>query len=358
MTFNRMERNILKLSLIVFITFLLAGCMKDNEWVDQHLTKMRLPNGVFIVNEGNFMYGNATLSFYNQVDRKVQNDIFWKVNGLPLGDVGQSMIIHGNEGYIVMNNSGKIYVIDLSNGNYIGKITNLTSPRYIHFINEDKAYVTDLYAGKITIFNPKTKQITGSILTDGHLSTEQMVQVGDLVFVTCWSFDNSILVIDTKSDSIVSEILTGKQPAGIVSDNQDKIWVLCDGGWGKTGTANRTPVLQKIDPGSKNIELTLNLSPDAKPSKLAINGTGDTLLFINNGIWRMAANLNSLPDIPFVQSKNNLFYGLGIDPKTSEIYFSDAIDYSQMGIVYRYSAQGARIDSFKTGIIPGAFCFK
>jgi len=72
----------------------------------------------------------------------------------------------------------------------------------------------------------------------------------------------------------------------------------------------------------------------------------------------MAVNSDKLPDSPFVAAKNNLLYGLGIDPKTSEIYFSDAIDYSQKGIVYRYSGQGARIDSFKTGIIPGAFCFK
>ena len=349
----------LKLALFVIGTsFVLSGCMKDEAWINRHESENPLPKGVFIVNEGNFMYGNATLSYYDPVNRKIQNDVFYNVNGLPLGDVGQSMIIYGNKGYIVMNNSGKIYVIDTSNGKYIGKITGLTSPRYIHFVNENKAYVTDLYAGKITIFNPKTNQITDSIITKGHPSTEQMVQFGDFLYVTCWSFDNSILIIDSRNDSIVGEITTSKQPGGIVSDNQDKIWVLCDGGWGKTGTTNRLPVLQKIDPGSKNIELTMNLSPDAKPTRLAINAGRDTLLFINNGIWRMAVNSNILPDLPFISSRNNLLYGLGIDPKTSEIYFSDAIDYSQRGIVYRYSAHGARIDSFKTGIIPGAFCFK
>jgi YVTN family beta-propeller protein len=357
MTSENMKRNILKLSLLVLVAFLLSGCMKDDEWIAQHRNKIQLPKGVFIVNEGNFMYGNASLSFYDPVNREVQNDIFWNVNVLPLGDVGQSMIIHGNEAYIVMNNSGKIYIIDTSNGKYIGKITGLTSPRYVHFINEEKAYVTDLYAGKITIFNPKTNLVTDSILTNGHPSTEQMVQIGDFVYVTCWSYDNTILVIDTKDDTVAGEIKVGTQPGGIVVDQQNKIWVLCDGGWGKTGT-NPIHLLQKIDPGSRAIEMTFNLSADSKPARLAINGLQDTLLFISNGIWKMPVNSNKLPDSPFVSSKGNILYGLGIDPNSSEIYFSDAIDYSQRGIVCRYSALGARIDSFKTGIIPGAFCFK
>jgi hypothetical protein len=165
-------------------------------------------------------------------------------------------------------------------------------------------------------------------------------------------------VIDSKADTIVKEIKTGKQPGGIVLDKLNKIWVLSDGGWGKPGSLNRIPFLQKIDPVSGNIELSIELPADVKPTRLAINGTRDTLLFISKGIWQMPVNTDKLPESPFISSDNNLLYALGVDPVTSEIYFSDAIDYSQKGIVYRYSAQGARIDSFKTGIIPGAFCFK
>lgn len=353
-----MNNIIIRSAYFLIIALLTSGCMKDDAWVNRHHSAELIPKGVFIVNEGNFMYGNASLSFYDPVSRKVENGLFYDINGLPLGDVGQSMIIRGDKGYIVMNNSGKIYVIDTSTGKYVGKITGLTSPRYVHFVSDEKAYVTDLYAGKITIFNPLNYQVKDSIITKGHPSTEQMVQIGDLLFVTCWSYDNSVLVIDTKKDSIVGEIKTGKQPGGIVSDNRNKIWVLCDGGWGKPGTTGQATVLQKIDPILQTVELTLNLIADGKAARLTTNGTKDTLLFINNGIWRMAANSNKLPDLPFVSSKGNLFYGLGIDPTTSEIYFSDAIDYSQNGIVYRYSAMGAKIDSFKTGIIPGAFCFK
>ena len=353
-----MINNRSNIALVVLMILAFAGCMKDDEWINRHQTGTLPTKGVFIVNEGNFMYGNASLSFYDPATRKVQNDIFYNTNGLPLGDVAQSMVIRDNLSYIVINNSGKIYVINTSDGKYVGKITGLTSPRYIHFINNEKAYITDLYASQITIVNPKTYQITGAIITQGHASTEQMVQWNDFLFVSCWSFDNTVLVIDTHTDAVVAEIKTGKQPGGLVLDKYNKIWTLCDGGWSKSGTTSRIPMLQRIDPATRTIEKSFSLTADAKPSRLAINGTRDSLLFINDGIWKISVNQATMSNRAFLTAENHLYYSLAIDPQTSELYLSDAIDYLQRGVIYRYSPLGAKIDSFKTGIIPGAFCFK
>lgn len=353
-----MKTNRSNITLIVLLLLVFAGCMKDDEWIKSQQSERNLPGGVFIINEGNFMYGNSSLSFYDPATREIQNDIFYNINGLPLGDVAQSMVISDTLGYIVINNSGKVYVISTISGKYVGKITGLTSPRYIHFLNNDKAYITDLYAGQIAIVNPKTYQITGAILTVGHASTEQMVQWNDFLFVSCWSFDNTILVIDTRTDEVVGEIKTGKQPGGLVLDKNNKIWTLCDGGWSKSGTTPRTPMLQRIDPATQTIEKSFTLTADAKPSRLAINGTRDSLLFINDGIWKIGVNQAIMDDRPFLSAASHLYYSLAVDPQTSELYLTDAIDYMQRGVVYRYSPLGARIDSFKAGIIPGAFCFK
>jgi YVTN family beta-propeller protein len=332
--------------------------MKDDEWVKSQQTAKILGNGLFILNEGNFMYGNSTISFYDPKTRVVQNDFFTKVNGLPLGDVAQSMSIVDNLGYIVINNSGKIYVIDTSSGQYIGKITGLTSPRYIHISLSGKAYITDLYAEKITIVNPKTFQITGFIPTPGHASTEQIVEWNGLLFVSCWSFDNTIVVIDTRTEKIVGEIKTGRQPSGLVVDKFHKIWTLCDGGFVRNGINAREPMLQRIDPLTLKIDRSFTLATDGAPSRLAINGAGDSLIYLNNGIWKMGINQETMDPQPFISSKNHTYYSLAIDPHTSELYLSDAIDYQQQGVIYRYSPIGLKVDSFKSGIIPGSFCFK
>ena len=342
------------------LLILLIGCMKDDQWIKDHQQSgdVQLPSGaLFVVNEGNFMYGNATLTSYDTIKRAVQNDLFYKVNGLPLGDVAESMTIWKSSGYVVVNNSGKIYVMDTQNGKYTGKITGLTSPRFILFADDQKAYVTDLYAGKISIINPATNLVTGSIPCPSHPSTEEMVRLGQLLYVTCWSGDRTVLVIDIGKDQIVTEITTGLQPCGIVSDKFSKIWVLCQSLPGST--SKNAALLQRIDPVTAKIDKSFSFPADAKPVKLTIDGKGENLYYLlGSEVRKMDVTADQLPDKAFISLQSKLLYGLGVDPANGNIYVSDALDYQQQGVVTRFSGSGTPVDTFKAGIIPGRFCFK
>ena len=161
---------------------LVAGaCM---EYGPQSEERFDLPGrGVFITCEGNFTWDNASLSYYDPATRTVENNIFLRANGMKLGDVAQSMVLHDGKGYVVVNNSGVIYVIDPATFRITGLIEEVVSPRYIHFVDEKTAYVTDLYDPRISVVDTRTNRIRARIDTDGHKSTEQMVQTGDRVFV-------------------------------------------------------------------------------------------------------------------------------------------------------------------------------
>ena len=176
-------------------------------------------SGLFITNEGNFMYGNASLSYYDPEKKQVENEIFFRANGFKLGDVAQSMVIRDGIGWIVVNNSGVIYAIDIDTFKEVGRIEGFTSPRYIHFLSDEKAYVTQIWDPRIYIVNPRTYEITGYIQTDMDFetgSTEQMVQYDKYVFTNCWSYQNRILVIDTETDTVCDEITVGIQPTSLV----------------------------------------------------------------------------------------------------------------------------------------------
>ena len=342
----------------LFLLFLaVASCM---DYEPPLKTPTLVPDNVlFITNEGNFQYSSASLSFYDMKTEKVENDAFYRANGRKLGDVAQSMTIYDGKAYIVVNNSGVVFVVNPQTLEILGGINNLTSPRYVHFVSNTKAYITDLYAPIITIFNPETLQKTGTIDTKGHKSTEQMVQYGKYVFTNCWSYDNKILVIDTETDQVVDEIPVGVQPTSLVIDKYNQIWTITDGGYEGSPYGYEAPALYKIDAATRTATQFYTFGKGKRASEVNLNGKRDTLYFINEDIWRMDVTDSRVPVRPFLKSpgRNSIFYGLAIDPHTSEVYVADAIDYTQPGVIYRFTPEAVPVDTFKVGVIPGAFCF-
>lgn len=338
----------------------LSGCMK---WEDTPIEPFNeTGKGLFILNEGNFQYGNATLSYYDPENKKVNNEVFNKANAMKLGDVAQSMVVRGGIGWIVVNNSHVIFAIDINNFKEVGRITGLTSPRYIYFLSDKKAYVTQMWDNRIFIVSPEEFKVTGYIevpnMQSESGSTEQMVRYGKYVFSNCWSYQNRIIKIDTEQDKVVDELKVGIQPTSLVLDKNDKIWAITDGGYAGSPYGYEAPALYCIDAKEFKIEKSFRFKIGDAPSEVQLNGARDTLYWINKDIWRMAVGADRVPVRPFLEHKNTKYYGLTVNPINGEVYVADAIDYQQQGVIYRYSAQGEKRDEFYVGIIPGGFCWK
>lgn len=365
--FNVNKMNIRNLIIIVLSLMVITGCMKDDELWEHRLVNHQHFDGAFVLNEGNMMYENASLTYYDKQLQESFQDVFYHTNALPLGDVAHSMTLRDSLGYIVLNNSGRIYVINTQTFEYEGKITGFVSPRFIHFINDEKAYVTDLYARKIYIVNPVSLEITGHIDVNNHTSefyqhpTEQMVQWQQYVFVNAWSFDDKILVIDSETDMLVDSITVTAQPQSMVMDENQKLWVLCDGGFAGNPFRYEEPALLRIDPSTREIERKIAFNITHSPRSLATNAQKNILYFVNKHVYKLPVNSPLSPQV-FVESKYadgiGGFRGVAIDPVSSEVYITDAKDHVQPGSVYRFLPDATPVDTFPAGIIPSAIVFK
>jgi YVTN family beta-propeller protein len=332
---------------IAALLLLAASCKKDEPPEPDNGTIISSGNnGVYIINEGNFQFGNAAVSYYADGMANAALDLFQPANNRPLGDVCQSMYVFNNKAYIVVNNSGKVEVVNPNTFVSIATITGFNSPRYFLPVSNSKAYITDLYSNNISIADLSSNTVTGTIPCAGW--TEELALAYGKVFVTNELHDK-LYVINSLNDVLTDSITIGYGSNSIVEDKNGKLWVLCSG----KQSSNINASLHRINPVNNTIESSYTFINSAdSPWRLDLNGTHDTLYFLNNGCYRMAVTDNTLPSSAFISQNGRNFYGLGINPHNGNIYITDAIDYVQRGKIYIYKPDGNLVTSFLAGIIP------
>jgi hypothetical protein len=331
--------------------FAFTACREDPPLVE--LPKpVSAGHTVFVLNEGNFQSGNASVSAINLTNDAVAADMFHAANQRPIGDVLQSAALVNGEGWLVVNNSQKIERVNLNTMKAAAPITGFHSPRYVLEVSPTKAYVTDLYANRIHIVNTVSGNITGHISCTGW--TERLIRVGDEIWVTNVR-RNKIYVIDPLLDLIRDSVAVGDDPSALVLDANQHVWVLCNGKIPPNETAGS---LWKIDPVTKSLLAHFSFPLNAyHPSNLKLDPSKSSLYFIFNGVYKMSANDTSLPASALIPLNNKMFYGLDIRAEDGSIWVSDAKDYVQKGVVYTYSETGQLRKSYSVGYIPASFYF-
>ena len=333
----------------VLLILFVFSCKSDDEQQEPVPLNQSM---VLLLNEGNYNFGNASLSLYNEKDKTVNHKIFQSNNqGRPIGDVVQSALQIGNKLFVVVNNSSKIEVLDVSDLTSIAAIQQLNSPRYIAVANPNKAYVSDLYEDKLYVINPTSHVVLKTIETKGWV--EEMAIASGKLYMTHVD-SNQVWILDIVTDSILQKISTHKQPQYIEIDKNKTAWVSCSGGLNGSKSA-----LYQIETLTDSVlSIFEGVTSDFKIGELELNSTRDEIHFLGkDGLYSMNVSAGILADIPKIGQGNRLFYGFSIHPITNEIYISDAIDYQQRGVVYRFDYSGNQLDAFKVGIIPGDIVF-
>lgn len=352
-----MKRKFLLLSLVAVSVFVSCNNKKNTPQPEPEIAK----KGLFVLNEGTFTYSNSSLSFYDFDNNSVENNIFYIVNGSPIGDVGQSLALVGDNLYIVVNNGRYIYKVDSRSIKFQAKIDGFSSPRCMLPVSDGKAYVSDLASPGLWSLNLNTFEKhfieTGS-------ATEAMVKVGDEVFVSNWSnfyvngSNSSVQVIDCVNDTLVATIEVAKEPNSMVIDGNNHVWVLCSGGY----TSPQDPALVCIDAATHQVVRRFDFEDGSYPDGLSIDGEGENIFFMNGcygtlDVYKMSVHATEIPDTPFITSNSRVFYGLKINPQNGDIYITDAKNYVQNGDLLRYSADGTLLGTFESGLVPKYMLF-
>lgn len=370
------------LFLLLALAALLLSCKPETP---SNPEAFSVGSGVFVLNEGNFQFSSSSLTFYDPEADTVANDLFYKVNHVPLGDVAESMALVDGKLYIVVNNSNKIVKVDANTIAFDTtkpyKMSGFFSPREMFFVAPNKAYVSDLIGTNLWIINPLEMTHTGTIEMGN--TTEKMLQVGNELFVSNWSYYyinpqshdsyNTVQVVDLNNDVKVADIEVGMEPNTMVVDKNGHVWVLCEGrswDYDEEGMCyGENPSLWEIDPMLRTASLRYEFKgpyeddDDIKgvATTLKANLAGDQFYLIyNNEVRRFDLATMSLSEtFRITPGPQGQFYNMAVNPRTGDLYVADATkNYSTDGTVYRYSSDGVLLASFKAGLIPSAMLFK
>ena len=336
---------------ILVLGVLLWSCDNNNEPdVPDNINPalFQVNQGVFILNEGGFGYGNASVDYLNLNSGQYFSNIFQAANNRPLGDVLQSMYIRDDRAYLMVNNSSRIDVVGLDSFQLIGSIQGLSSPRYMLQTDDQTAFVSDFKADGVHVINPQTFAKTGFIPITGW--TEEMVRIDDVIYV-CNRFSDYVYMIDIEQQTLVDSIKVAYGSGAVVKDNNDHLWVYCAG--------NQKGGIYHIDPVQKTLldSIVFNTSEGLFPSLQAPEDGATVYYGLGNAIYSFDVSEPIASNTEVVTLSGRTLYGFNLRAVGGNIFVLDAKDYQQKGDLLIYSGEEELLNVYETGVIPNHVVF-
>lgn len=317
-------------------------------------------NGIFIVNEGAFNANNGSISFVDETNTVIVNDIFYAANGRPIGDIVQSFsVVNDSLGVIVVNHSEKLEFVRLTNFQSISEPLNVPYPRYFIQVNEEKGYLSSgSLAGKVYVLDLNSWTFSDSV--DVGFGPEVFLRLGDDIYVANsggWVSDSTLTVIDAIDNSIKDIVYVEKVPADMTLDGESNIWVYCKGYTNYVDIETES-FLQKINPADKSIlwqgKVGSALDYASTPAKCASSADGSKIYYIRpDGIYEVDAVNPTLAEHPLIPGN---YYGLDVHPENGRIYVFES-SFTGNGLMKVYEPDGTLFTQATVGVGPNGAVF-
>ncbi|MBT1687556.1 DUF5074 domain-containing protein [Dawidia soli] len=342
------------------IMLVFQGCSDD----DGDKKGASVVSGVLIANEGNFLAANASVTYYNPEKDSTAQNIFRNAAGDFAGDVLQSITLDGEKAYLVVNGSN---TIEVANSTTFAREKTVAAaiidkPQYMSIIN-GKAYISvwgpydtdyNLTNSSIVVADAKTMTITDTIPTRPGVG--ELLYAGGYLFASISNFGTNhiVSVIDPTRNEVIRDAAVSPGPSGMVVDANNKLWVICRGGYGAEESYLESFGVKNFEPG---VQIHLDFQAGAD---LAVSPDGKTLYFTGgNNIYSMSIDSKAAPTAPLFTAEDVTdLYSFGVNPENGDFYVGDARSFAASGEAYVYSSDGTAKTSFATGVGPTQFIFK
>lgn len=348
------------LAAILLLSLVFSSC--ENSGGDE-APPGKYEHGGFVVNEGTFGSSNASVSFIDLNKDSICNEIFYTENQRPVGDVLQSVFLHDDLAYLVVNESDKVEVAYVSDFREKTTVTGLNGPRYMT-ASGNKGYISQWgEGGSVAVVDLTTHQVIRII--PAGTGPEGILAVGNTIWVANgggWALDSTLMIIDTATDEITNTLTVGYNPKEMVTDSRGDVWVLCYG-----HVLYNTDWSVAAEYGSKLVKISaqdllpvkeIPIGESLHPQHLDINKPQHTLYvgggFGFSGIYKIHTSLESFPATPVIKG---FYYGFNIHTASGRIFACEAPDFTQPGKIRVFADNGTEISEYTSGIGPNGVVF-
>jgi len=345
------------LSVIGGTAIILTSCEKTDPG-SNNFTADNL-EGMFVVCEGDYGKANGDITFFCSDLFQSAKSLYYDVNGVALGDVIESFAIADTLGFIVVNNSQKVTVVDMRDFTHIKTINGFSYPRSVVRADENSIYVSngngysDNYIYKIDL-----STLTKADSLEVTSGPEKLLVVNSKVYAAIaggWKNDgNTVVEINPASFTIVGNYEVASVPLDIVNDKNNNLWVYCKGvasydeNWNASYSNSGISLINTSTKAVKSFPLS-SMSASGV-NNIAASSDGSIIYYLNDGLYSMSVTNT---DLPAQKLSENLYYGIDVDPNSGHIICLDAVN--SKAVVY--DADFVEQYSFETGKFPTSVIF-
>ncbi|MCK4578194.1 MAG: hypothetical protein KAU50_05345 [Candidatus Marinimicrobia bacterium] len=307
------------------------------------------PDGIYVLCEGNFGGGNASLWHLDKSYTEMTPNIIEHLTGDPLGDTGQSLAVAGERLYVVVNVSSQIQVLDLS-GDAVSYVSTIdltgAGPREMA-IGNNQGYVTCWNIPGILTIDLNSLAVTDTLelaaIPEDIIYHDGALYVG-LIMSADYSPDSTIIRIDPVKQSVTATYEVGPGPQHLLA--ADSV-IYISRQWYDAGY-NSYQGLAALNPVSGTVS-TMEWGAGNGVDLFVVDE--QLYLTTNSGIVPVATDLNPITD-GSIGTEIEHIYSAGTDGINVLV---GTADFNGPGQVIVLSTSGETLTVYTVGVGPGDF---